>query len=546
MNTTTRRAVGAGMLLAATAGIIPELTPSPAGAAYVAAVAPVPPPPQLFDDSTPAPAPARPAQAPAALASGPSRSHVAAALPARPGDLSWSSHCDADPATPEPYCLEPTGSYQVSGTVSYGRRELVADFTTPHPKAPQYAYSELSNSEVVPAVEVLVRVADGCGLYWDTYTDSSGGYEVDFVSWCGEKTATVTAYAVTRPDPGRRVAVGVHTASPAPSTYADLDDDPGLYTVVSGEVVAFVPEDSAEAPQGLVANRTFYSHQSGPLATAGKFARPGEMARALTIVGNAQSALAYYRALVSADRLPPINVMLTSAALDDADNFPVYFHDKSRSIYLPPDTEWSYWALAHETGHYFDGGILVDGGLGNYGRWGEPMANIRAATIIGHPWMAARDGVAAENLDVQGNWSDDDGAVVLPGSLPASNTQGGPGQGWVWRILWDLHDGAGAAAPEPIDFGFGHFDGWDGGGGSSNPLHHLINGVVRDYLPQRDGSVHPDYVDRGQSGPDIVDMLDGFACLYGLDQLSFGVLLEDVLGYPYDFAHCNTVDDLQP
>ena len=62
--------------------------------------------------------------------------------------------------------------------------------------------------------------------------------------------------------------------------------------------------------------------------------------------------------------------------------------------------------MVHETGHYFDGGILVEGGLTNYGRFGEPMANVRAAMILGSSWMVpSGEPGSAENLDVQGNWS---------------------------------------------------------------------------------------------------------------------------------------------
>ncbi|MEX2553550.1 MAG: hypothetical protein WD627_11190 [Actinomycetota bacterium] len=402
-------------------------------------------------------------------------------------DLVWSLECDSDPGTVKPFCTEPTGSYEVSGKVEYYRRELVAKpGNDPHPKAPQYEYSGLSPSQKVPARELLVRLTDGCGLYTDTFTDAEGDYSIPFLSWCGEKDAKVTAYSLSGPGAGKQVALGLHTGNPVAQSYDELQDDPSQYTVISGEVGTFNPEQDAEDPGGLTLNRAFSYNAEGTLAEQGKFSRSGEVARAFTILGNAMKSLDYYRQLVDPDRLPQINIVLTDAFLVDEDNFNIYMPARSQMIYITPDSEWSFWAVAHETGHYFDGGILVEGGLTNYGRWGEPMANVRAGMIIGSSWMAAREGVAAENLDVQGTWDDMESEVLPPESLPLS----GPGSGWVWRILWDLHDG-GPETAEPLELGFGEFDQWNGGGGSDQPNQHLLNGVVMEYLPQLNGRFIP-------------------------------------------------------
>ncbi|MGQ0778594.1 MAG: hypothetical protein ACT4NY_29980 [Pseudonocardiales bacterium] len=457
-------------------------------------------------------------------------------------DIVWSLECDANPNTAEPFCTEPTGSYEVSGKIEYDRRELVATpGNDPHPQAPQYEYSGLSTPQEVPAREVLVRMADGCGLYTDTYTDADGNYSVPFLSWCGEKDATVTAYSLSGAGAGKQVALGLHTAASGAETWADLQDDAALYTVISGEVGTFNPEQDAAGPGGHTLNRSFGYHETGTLQEQGKFSRDGEVARAFTLLGNAMTTLDYYRQLVDPSRLPQINIVLTDPFLVDEDNYSFYSQNKTNMIYITPDSEWSFWALAHETSHYFDGGILVEGGLDNYGSWGEPMANVRAGMIIGSSWMAAREGVKAENLDVQGNW-DEMASEVLP---PAHLSVNSPGQGWAWRILWDLHD-SGPQTPEPLDFGFGEFDQWDGGGASTQPSNHLLNAVVLQYLPQHNGAQHPDYQDRGHSGPDVVDMLDGFACLYGLSHLQLETMLHDVMNYDYDFAHCSNPDDLAP
>jgi hypothetical protein len=202
--------------------------------------------------------------------------------------------------------------------------------------------------------------------------------------------------------------------------------------------------------------------------------------------------------------------------------------------------EWSAWAVVHETSHYFDGGILVEGGIDNYGRWGEAVANVRAGLVLGTSWMTPAEDLPSENLDVQGAWDEGTGEIATE-NLPES----GPTQGWLWRIFWDLSD-AGPTTPEPLDFGYGEFDQWDGGGSSASPFDHLFNGVLIEYLPQTTGAVHPDYLDRGQAGPDVVDMLDGFACLYGMGHLQMETLLHEVMGYQYDFAHCADPGDVSP
>lgn len=511
--------------------------------------------PQLFDDARPSNL-SFAAQAPSGTAAGPSAVAGSTETQSSPGgvdsmnDLAWSLECDADTSTAKPYCQEPTGYYWVHGDIDHRRLEWVVDpGNSANPQAPQYEYSDGDkNMGLVPAREVLVRVADGCGLHADGYTDEAGHYSVMFPSWCGEKDATVTLYSVSAPGAGKQVALGLHTGSPVPNLLGDLDDDPADYTVISGEVGVFNPEGDAKCPGagfcigGHELDRTFHSWEEGRLFEQGKFSRSGEVARSLTIMETTMRGLDYYRQLVAPSRLPQINLVLTDQALDGTDNTAMYSKSRSNMIYIAPWLEWSPFAVLHETGHYFDGGILVEGGLDNYGRWGEPMANLRAGMILGTPWKIPSNNGWAENMDVQGNWSEGAGEVVLP-DLPASNHAGGPSQGWTWRILWDLHDGV---EPEPMDFGFGDFDQWDGGGGSTDPLAHAINGVVMEYLPQRDGTVHPDYEDRGQAGPDLVDMLDGLACLYGMNHLQLGTLLNEVMGYPYDFAHCSDVDDLSP
>ncbi|CAN5900536.1 hypothetical protein BH23ACT12_BH23ACT12_12720 [soil metagenome] len=97
-----------------------------------------------------------------------------------PGDLAWSLECDADESTAKPYCQEPTGYYWVRGDIDHRCLEWVVDpSNSPHPQAPQYEYTDGDQDMgLVPAREVLVRVADGCGLHADGYTDEAGHYSI--------------------------------------------------------------------------------------------------------------------------------------------------------------------------------------------------------------------------------------------------------------------------------------------------------------------------------------------------------------------------------
>ena len=503
--------------------------------------------PQLFDESRPVGLSLNSAGAAGTTRATAADASRSGSLPNGPQNVAWSTDCDADRSTAKPYCQEPTGQYWVHGNIRHQRWEWVVEpGSEEHPQAPQFETADVDYAGFFPAREVLVRVADGCGLHADGYTDENGDYSIVFPSWCGEKTATVTLYSMSTPEDGKRVALGVHTASPDPDGYSDLIDDPALYTVVAGEVGSFNPEAEAKCQDngicinGKMLDRDFLGDEEGDLFDQGLFPREGEVARALTIMENTMSALDYYRELVDDSRLPQINLVLTEATFPAPEHTAVFRSSQSNLIHIPAWLEWSPFAVVHETSHYFDGGVLVEGGLEYYGRFGEPVANARAAIILGSSWMvpSAEPG-AAENLDVQGNWSDEAGEVVAPESLSMDS----PGMGYAWRILWDLHDGTG---PEPIDFGHGDFDQWDGGGGSASPLSHQLNGVLMEYLPQWDGSVHPDYVDRGLSGPDLVDILDGFACLYGMSQLQMETMFSDVMNYGYDFGHCQDLDDLSP
>lgn len=463
-------------------------------------------------------------------------------------DFRWLPVCDDDPLTQEPLCLPPPDSFEVSGRITYDRR-LLSLSPTPHPdRAPllgQWRFTRL----VLGAEQVLVRVMDSCGGVTDGYTDSSGEYVIEFTSFCGDRPATVAAYSITQPVTGRKVALGLHTGATTPTSFGDLQPNPSEYTVIRGEVGTFTPDSAADGRNRLDA--FFDDDDPGPLHADGTLSRTGEVARAFALIGHTLRALSYYDALVSAERLPKLNIVLLDQPLTESDDTGVYFPGRAHMIHVPPKAEWSQFVIVHETAHYFHRAIGES--LTNYGRFSEPMANVTAGMINGTSWMVHFKGYAPENMDVQGLFVGNDlkhtthvpvGTNNCTLANPAPNT--GQCQGFVWRILWDLHDPgeSGAdAAPEPADFGFGEFDVVNGGGASKSPNNHLLNGVVVAWNQERRGAVmppfgHPEYEDRGLPEMDLVDVLDGMACLYGIGELALRELLHEVMGYDYDFAKC--------
>lgn len=461
-------------------------------------------------------------------------------------NIAFDSSCDSDPSTPKPLCTQPD-SFEVFGQVNYVQTLMVVDLSMPHPIKPILEGVSKKNKTKQPAGEILVRVQDGCGGFIDSYTDSGGNYTIPFKSFCGDETATVTAYSITSPTAGRRVAVGLHTRQTPPQVFGDLKANPSDYTVISGQLGTFTPD--ADADGRTLVNGFFRDTAQGTLASRGDFSRNGEMARAFGLIGHTLRALTYYSALVSVNRLPQINIVLVDTALVPKWNTGIYSPSKSHMIHVPPFAEFSQFVIVHETAHYFHG-LTIANSLTNYGGFTEPMANVMAGMINGTSWIVPKDrGSTAENMDVQGFYSGGSlvkttfipvGMLDCSTSVPRTNTDNCAF--FFQRILWDLHDRAESPSSpsEPIDFGFGAFDFWNGGGGSMSPNNHLMNGVMLLWPPQVDGSGgdHPEYEDRGIGNMDLVDVLDGMACLYDMGTSEMSKLLRQVMGYQYDFAKC--------
>lgn len=459
-------------------------------------------------------------------------------------DYVFDSSCDSDPETSLPLCRQPD-NFEVFGQITFTQTVLVVDSSTSHPTQPVLKGILTRYRTTQPAREILVRISDGCGGFSDGYTDSHGNYMIPFKSFCGDETATVTAYSLTSHSAGRRMAIGLHTGATPPQTFDDLQPAPSDYTIFSGQVGLFVPDATTDGRTRQ--DRFFLSTERGSLASQGHFSRDGEMARALGLIGHTLRALTYYGALISVNRLPQINIVLVNNPLVPKDNTGIYSPSRSHMIHIPPSGEYSEFLIVHELSHYFHG-LTIKNVLDSYGRFTEPMANVMAGMINDTPWMIPFDNLAAENLDVQGFYSN--GILVNTSFIPVGTLNCSTSVPRTFtdncafffqRILWDLHDGAESPSSpsEPEDFGFGAFDFWNGSG-STSPNRHLMNGVMLLWPPQVDGSGgnHPEYEDRGMDNMDLIDVLDGMACLYDMGSGDISKLLRQVMGYDYDFAKC--------
>lgn len=84
------------------------------------------------------------------------------------------------------------------------------------------------------------------------------------------------------------------------------------------------------------------------------------------------------------------------------------------------------------------------------------------------------------------------------------------------------------------------YDGWNGwAGDAADPNNNKLHRVILDSFPRVDSFiVDADFLDRGLDGPDLVDLLDGMVCKYGMSEDETGVLLHDVMAYDYLYDHC--------
>ena len=412
-----------------------------------------------------------------------------------------------------------------------------------------------------------VRIVDGCGGVTQTWTDDEGHIDRWGQTFCPNDPASIVISSYHEPAP---LTISVFQHAQQPPVFATLGalrafltDDPNDYTVPHEAVVGFVPALDALGPAGFDFNAAVTDDT---------------VATSISIAEWSRRSLDYYDGWTDLSNEVHLNVLWDDSEVVQSGNYNFYEAGVHPGlIHIHPSSGWSKFALAHETGHLFHYFYLRNHGPGvnnpPYGRFGEPMSHIHAAAIIRSGWMAVYEGNSkAETLDYNGKYEENLGgakqaemefyadplaaAATLqcgginedeccdePNAVAQGNCVMGHAQGWDWRIYYDLLDGPGWLNPEPVDefiaggntIPAGDFDDFDGNLGFSW-AGDAINDVLIHYLG-RGGNANPDYVDRGRTMVDLVDVLDGLSCRGHVTQADMEELLEDAMGYDYDFAY---------
>lgn len=265
-------------------------------------------------------------------------------------------------------------------------------------------------------------------------------------------------------------------------------------------------------------------------------------APAFHFLDQALVALDYYHDIDGVDLMPKLNIVYTPT-IDDLEDGEtgIYMPSKDAGfIYLNPVLKWSGFALRHEIAHVFQRHYMRNA---NYGRMGEPLANVHAAAMAGNSYL---DRIwEFEDLDVQANWYMDE-FILLDGEGEYWQYTEGPfagSPGWVQRVLWDLIDGddealTGYLSPEGEVIDAGDFDIINGQGGDGQSLmggDHLLNEVLVQYVG---GGVYGDtnveYIDRGYEEVDIVDILDGMVYCGHTNYPAIELLMNDAMQFGFE------------
>ncbi len=450
---------------------------------------------------------------------------------------------------------------------------------------------QCSLRDFVPA-GVKLRVNDGCGqLRWGS-VGLDGKFSVVMQTNClTPENARLEVFAIKAPGPGR-IAVARWVGADKPSDLSDLTSDPDDYAVY-GAQTAFKGsvQGGGKAPVvdfGDVVFASMPSFDPPPPPGVDEVVAPNLVA-ALAGLQAVQAALDYYTALpgVALSEFPSANVLADpTLCLSDGNDPCSAFGGKGLSSLYPgffmvqgPRVGLEF-VYAHEWTHVFVSRFLR---TAPFGRFNEPFTNTLATAILFSRGLSPLGWILttsqAENMDYNGPKVLSLGiaeqpvlrpffpsaveAAALAGTIidregvpcddpnkyPTPEKQGdcvmSQRQGFVWRVMYDLHDG-GPEIPEPVwrflkpgggilDATEG-FDGVQGKGASAHSATHRFITSVLGYLGAKNVPENPAYSDRGQTNLDLVDTLDAMVCRGGMTRAEAKVLLKDVHGYDYDFV----------
>jgi hypothetical protein len=491
-----------------------------------------------------------------------------------------------------PFPLPPWGkakepsedTHRVSGNISFSFYNRLPDpaFSPLSPLFPWKA-PRVSILQKKPVRHAFVRLQDECGHDIEGTTSAYGNFLFEWTPVnCGTGTITVSTVSASQKS---GVAYWLNGPINGPGELTGQTED---YRAHSWSF-PFDTNDAAIAAGGLdIENRNMSSQAA--------------VARAFYILDNVMVARWYYNTLPGVSMFyegPTFGVVYSPGLKPDdvacADwdpsgflNTAFYSPGKHPGfIYIPAEDDcdfgWEAHAVAHETSHIFQNTFLREAPA--YGRFGEGLANVQGAVIRRTKWITGGSG-QFENLDVNsrmacwldGQWDQDllvDHSVAKDACTAAGGIAGFPvaavfdpstvDTGWFQRVVWDLVDGGeldgepllsfvpegmspdecgGGGAPcavEQFDLVTGQ-----GGDGIALPGSAPLNDVLIFYLGGTAAmGTNPNYVDRGEPGLDLVDVLDGMVCrghmtvdevqvLYGAMGFDYNGLGPALCPHPFD------------
>ena len=447
-------------------------------------------------------------------------------------------------------------THRVGGQVLLSYQNRVIDWlsSASRPDWP-FRFDVMQQVAQMPVRHAKLVLQDPDGHYITGKLNASGEFEIEWIP-VAAGNATITVWSVF--DAGNRhAAVGDWIGG----NIDDVDDfttDSGDYLVFS-YTHAFSVADAEIADGGLDLEIVIdEDHDSAP---------------AFHFLDNALVALDYFYDISGVHTMPKLNIVYTPDINDLEDGETGIYMPGIHPgfIYINPNFTWNGFALRHEASHVFQEHYLRND---NYGRIGEPLANVHAAAMVGGGLIDKQSEL--ESLDVQANyldgefilqdsagnyweyhegpWAvyDETGEVVTTINGDGDEVNVLPSSGWVQRVLWDLIDGAGSDVAEPVTSYLAadgvtvknvgaFFDAINGGGGpgqSNQGGDHTLNDVLVHYLGGGVyGQTSDDYIDRGYDNVDIVDVLDGMVVRGHANALALSWLMNEAMDFGYYFAY---------
>lgn len=337
--------------------------------------------------------------------------------------------------------------HRVKGDIRFQYVNLSPDFLNPISGLEHVRYGIQETIAPKPAGNTQIQIKDGCGMIWTDWTDSEGHFDFTYTSSCENDDAEIRVFSYTG---GARKAAAFEWLNVAAfQQIGDLTTNDSDYALHAEDIATFKPVDGPYS-QGQDLGMLTISAENGN--------DPNELAVGLWILEQAKRTYAYWAQIVDLDTFqdrvgnqlnfhynhqiedfpdttcPPNNGDQSAcealsfckwhpaASGVEADGKckgpPEYNQNLSQKdgfFHIHHGDGWSDFAIVHEISHELDQTYFRGLTTYGYGRWGEPMANTLAASVLRDPYMYAPHvgGGYAETMEINGNRKSGDPAGVI-------------------------------------------------------------------------------------------------------------------------------------